>query len=108
MIKYHSSLLIHYITQVWNDYQLIWDEADYGGIGVLRLPPDKVWKPDIVLFNNADGNYEVRYKSNVLIYPHGEVLWVPPAIYQVNKTNDSVESDFYRKHILKVWKKRKL
>lgn len=37
--------------QVWNDYQLRWDEADYGGISVLRLPPDKVWKPDIVLFN---------------------------------------------------------
>lgn len=67
---------------------------------MLRLPPDKVWKPDIVLFNkyclrnfpnllctfiifSADGNYEVRYKSNVLIYPNGEVLWVPPAIYQV-------------------------
>jgi hypothetical protein len=33
---------------------------------------------------SADGNYEVRYKSNVLIYPNGEVLWVPPAIYQVN------------------------
>ncbi|KAG8288998.1 acetylcholine-gated cation-selective channel activity protein [Homalodisca vitripennis] len=40
---------------VWNDYQLQWDEADYGGIGVLRLPPDKVWKPDIVLFNNHLG-----------------------------------------------------
>ena len=54
-----------------------------------RLPPDKVWKPDIVLFNNADGNYEVRYKSNVLIYPDGEVLWVPPAIYQVGHQNIS-------------------
>lgn len=38
-------------SQVWTDYQLQWDEADYGGIAVLRLPPDKVWKPDIVLFN---------------------------------------------------------
>ncbi|XP_054160308.1 acetylcholine receptor subunit beta-like 1 [Oppia nitens] len=66
----------------WDDYQLKWDEADYGGISVLRLPPDKVWKPDIVLFNNADGNYEVRYKSNVLIYPSGSLMWVPPAIYQ--------------------------
>lgn len=36
------------------DYQLQWDEADYGGIGVLRLPPDKVWKPDIVLFNKYE------------------------------------------------------
>ncbi|KOX71570.1 Acetylcholine receptor subunit beta-like 1 [Melipona quadrifasciata] len=73
---------------IWTDYQLQWDEADYGGIGVLRLPPDKVWKPDIVLFNNADGNYEVRYKSNVLIYPNGDVLWVPPAIYQSSCTID--------------------
>ena len=28
--------------QVWQDYQLRWDEADYGGISVLRLPSDKV------------------------------------------------------------------
>ncbi|KAI5710530.1 hypothetical protein M8J76_004422 [Diaphorina citri] len=77
-----------WLRLMWTDYQLQWDEADYGGIGVLRLPPDKVWKPDIVLFNNADGNYEVRYKSNVLIYPNGEVLWVPPAIYQSSCTID--------------------
>ena len=37
--------------QTWQDYQLKWDVADYGGINVLRLPPDRVWKPDIVLFN---------------------------------------------------------
>lgn len=47
---YHSSALILKF-KVWTDYQLQWDEADYGGIAVLRLPPDKVWKPDIVLFN---------------------------------------------------------
>lgn len=38
--------------------------------------------------SSADGNYEVRYKSNVLIYPTGEVLWVPPAIYQSSCTID--------------------
>ncbi|XP_026814555.1 acetylcholine receptor subunit beta-like 1 [Rhopalosiphum maidis] len=77
-----------WLRLVWRDYQLQWDEADYGGIQVLRLPPDKVWKPDIVLFNNADGNYEVRYKSNVLIRPSGELLWIPPAIYQSSCTID--------------------
>lgn len=30
----------------------------------------------------------MRYKSNVLIYPNGEVLWVPPAIYQSSCTID--------------------
>ena len=42
-----------WLRLVWHDYQLQWDEADYGGISVLRLPPDKVWKPDIVLFNKC-------------------------------------------------------
>ena len=49
---------------VWMDYQLQWDEADYGGIGVLRLPPDKVWKPDIVLFNK----YEYQDSFFLFIY----------------------------------------
>lgn len=66
----------------WRDYQLKWEPAHYGGIDVLRLPPDKVWRPDIVLFNNADGNYEARYKSNVLIYHDSKVEWIPPAIFQ--------------------------
>ncbi|KAJ6219373.1 hypothetical protein RDWZM_005185 [Blomia tropicalis] len=73
---------IQLINIKWYDYQLTYDSADYGGLGVLRVPPDKVWKPDLVLFNNADGNYEVRFKSNCLIYPDGTVIWLPPAIYQ--------------------------
>ena len=34
-----------------------------------------------VLFNNANGVYEVNYKSNVVVYPYGLVLWVPPALF---------------------------
>jgi len=37
--------------QLWNDYQLKWDPADFGGISVIRILSHKVWKPDIVLFN---------------------------------------------------------
>lgn len=36
------------------------------------------------LYYSADGNYEVRYKSNVVIRSNGEVMWIPPAIYQVS------------------------
>lgn len=38
--------------------------------------------------DSADGNYEVRYKANVLIYSHGLVEWIPPAIYQSSCTID--------------------
>jgi len=31
---------------------------------------------------SADGKYEVSYKPNVVIFHHGEVLWIPPAIYK--------------------------
>ncbi len=37
--------------QLWRDYQLEWDPADYGSIDTIRILPSKVWKPDIVLFN---------------------------------------------------------
>ncbi|XP_043210120.1 acetylcholine receptor subunit beta-like 1, partial [Amphibalanus amphitrite] len=36
----------------------------------------------------ADGNYEVRYKCNVLVHSNGDVLWIPPAIYQSSCTID--------------------
>ena len=31
---------------------------------------------------SADGNYEVTYKSNCVLYSSGSVNWIPPAIYQ--------------------------
>ena len=51
--------------------------------------------PDIVLFNNADGNYEASYKPNVVVYSDAKddgvstnILWVPPAIYKSSCTID--------------------
>ncbi|KAK6048820.1 hypothetical protein COOONC_13675 [Cooperia oncophora] len=35
----------------WNDFQLRWQPEDYGNITNLHVPPDRVWLPDIVLFN---------------------------------------------------------
>ncbi|XP_013406814.1 acetylcholine receptor subunit beta-like 1 isoform X2 [Lingula anatina] len=71
-----------WLQTVWYDYQLVWDPADYGGISSIRVPMDKVWTPDIVLFNNADGKYQASYRSNVVIYKDGLMLHVPPAIYK--------------------------
>ncbi|KAK6728700.1 hypothetical protein RB195_006005 [Necator americanus] len=69
-------------TMRWIDYQMRWDPRMYGNIETIRVPPDKVWLPDIVLFNNADGNYLVSFYSNVVVEHTGEMLWVPPAVYK--------------------------
>ena len=50
-----------WLRMLWKDPQLAWNKADYGGITSIRLPPELVWTPDIVLYNNADGKYEVSY-----------------------------------------------
>ena len=52
------------VTMVWNDFQLRWDPSFYGGVKVLRVPSRMLWRPDIVLFNNADGNYEGGRRSH--------------------------------------------
>ncbi|XP_046582370.1 acetylcholine receptor subunit beta-like 1 isoform X1 [Haliotis rubra] len=77
-----------WLQMYWNDTQLFWNTAEYGNIDSIRIRPESVWTPDIVLFNNADGNYEVTYKSNCVIYSTGEVNWIPPAIYQSSCTID--------------------
>uniref|UniRef100_A0AC34GN31 Uncharacterized protein n=1 Tax=Panagrolaimus sp. ES5 TaxID=591445 RepID=A0AC34GN31_9BILA len=61
----HSNI---WLTLKWKDYQMVWDPKLYGNIKEIRVAPDKVWLPDIVLFNNADGNYEVSYMCNVVIF----------------------------------------
>lgn len=77
----------------WTDYQLIWNESKiYKEVKSVRIKPELVWRPDIVLFNNADGNYEVSYMSNVVVYSNGYINWIPPAIY---KSSCSIDVEFF-------------
>ncbi|XP_078614916.1 neuronal acetylcholine receptor subunit beta-4-like [Branchiostoma floridae x Branchiostoma japonicum] len=71
-----------WLAQTWTDYRLMWNKEDYDHVQVIRVPSESVWKPDIVLFNNKDGQYDVALYTKVLIYDDGKVEWLPPAIYQ--------------------------
>ncbi|KAM6453310.1 acetylcholine receptor subunit epsilon isoform 1-T1 [Liasis olivaceus] len=69
-----------WITQQWVDYRLNFSSEEYNK--ALRVPSGLVWLPDIVLENNIDGNFDVAYSANVLIFPGGNMYWLPPAIYR--------------------------
>ncbi|XP_059490094.1 acetylcholine receptor subunit beta-like 2 isoform X1 [Neocloeon triangulifer] len=71
-----------WVEQKWIDYKLHWDPEDYGGVEMLYVPSEHIWLPDIVLFNNADGNYEVTLMTKATLKYTGEVVWKPPAIYK--------------------------
>merc|ERR1711934_895661 len=70
-----------WVEQFWFDYKMRWDPAEYGGVDMLHVPSDHIWRPDIVLYNNADGNFEVTLSTKATLYNSGRVEWKPPAIY---------------------------
>ncbi|XP_048225407.1 neuronal acetylcholine receptor subunit alpha-3 isoform X2 [Perognathus longimembris pacificus] len=71
-----------WLKQIWNDYKLTWNPSDYQGVEFMRVPVEKIWKPDIVLYNNAIGDFQVDDKTKALLKYTGEVTWIPPAIFK--------------------------
>ncbi|XP_045137615.1 acetylcholine receptor subunit alpha-like isoform X6 [Portunus trituberculatus] len=71
-----------WVEQYWFDYKLIWEPEEYGGAKMLHVPSDHIWRPDIVLYNNADGNFEVTLSTKATLHMNGLVEWKPPAIYK--------------------------
>ncbi|EDV99553.1 GH12410 [Drosophila grimshawi] len=71
-----------WVEQSWYDYKLKWEPKEYGGVEMLHVPSDHIWRPDIVLYNNADGNFEVTLATKATLNYTGRVEWRPPAIYK--------------------------
>ncbi|NP_001267746.1 ligand-gated ion channel 4-like precursor [Aplysia californica] len=72
-----------WLNQIWTDYNLRWDPAKYGGIKVLRLPYDEVWKPDILLHNNAEvSTFVSSTSSNLIVTNDGNVTWFSMVIFK--------------------------
>uniref|UniRef100_A0A3Q3AEM8 Cholinergic receptor nicotinic alpha 6 subunit n=1 Tax=Kryptolebias marmoratus TaxID=37003 RepID=A0A3Q3AEM8_KRYMA len=71
-----------WLRHVWNDYKLKWTPVDYDGIEFIRVPSNKIWRPDIVLYNNAVGDFLVEDKTKALLKFDGTITWVPPAIFK--------------------------
>uniref|UniRef100_A0A3B3WZI5 Cholinergic receptor, nicotinic, alpha 3 n=1 Tax=Poecilia mexicana TaxID=48701 RepID=A0A3B3WZI5_9TELE len=70
-----------WLRHIWNDYKLKWDPKDFGGVEFIRVPSNRIWKPDIVLYN-AVGDFQVDDKTKALLRYNGDVTWIPPAIFK--------------------------
>ncbi|XP_026477242.1 acetylcholine receptor subunit alpha-like isoform X2 [Ctenocephalides felis] len=81
-----------WVEQSWYDYKLRWEPKEYGGVHMLHVPSDHIWRPDIVLYNNADGNYEVTIMTKATVFYTGLVIWQPPAVY---KSSCSIDVEFF-------------
>ncbi|XP_015907667.1 acetylcholine receptor subunit alpha-like 1 [Parasteatoda tepidariorum] len=89
-----------WVNQEWFDHKLKWDPDEYGGVQHLYVPAEQIWLPDIVLYNNADGNYEVTIMTKAIIHSTGRVVWNPPAIYKSSCQIDVLYFPFDRQSCL--------
>ncbi|KOX71203.1 Acetylcholine receptor subunit alpha-L1 [Melipona quadrifasciata] len=71
-----------WLEHEWQDHKFMWDPAEYGGVTELYVPSEHIWLPDIVLYNNADGEYGVTTMTKAILHYTGKVLWTPPAIFK--------------------------
>ncbi|XP_051908037.1 neuronal acetylcholine receptor subunit alpha-4-like [Hippocampus zosterae] len=81
-----------WLKQEWNDYKLGWRPSDYDNVTSIRVPSELIWVPDIVLYNNADGEFAVSHMTKAQLFHTGAVRWVPPAIY---KSSCSIDVTFF-------------
>ncbi|CAL8102703.1 unnamed protein product [Orchesella dallaii] len=72
-----------WLNQMWIDDSFKWNATEYGGIKQVRIPVDKVWKPDIILYNNADSQYnQAILSTNVIVNADGNLTWLSTAIFK--------------------------
>ncbi|KAK0149864.1 Neuronal acetylcholine receptor subunit alpha-4 [Merluccius polli] len=81
-----------WVKQEWNDYKLQWDPRDYENVTSIRIPSEIIWRPDIVLYNNADGDFAVTHLTKAHLFHDGHIKWTPPAIY---KSSCSIDVTFF-------------
>ncbi|XP_067232536.1 neuronal acetylcholine receptor subunit alpha-10 [Chanodichthys erythropterus] len=81
-----------WIRQVWFDAYLTWNKTDYDGLDTIRIPSSYVWRPDIVLYNNADDQFSSSMETNVVIRHDGQIMWDQPAI---SKSSCKVDVSFF-------------
>uniref|UniRef100_A0A1B0DBS1 Neurotransmitter-gated ion-channel ligand-binding domain-containing protein n=1 Tax=Phlebotomus papatasi TaxID=29031 RepID=A0A1B0DBS1_PHLPP len=101
-----------WLSLEWNDYNLRWNDSEYGGVKDLRITPNKLWKPDVLMYNSvyieivssfsphpsslalffdiaiqrwrvrADEGFDGTYHTNIVVKHNGSCLYVPPGIFK--------------------------
>ena len=66
----------------WMDEGLMWNSSEYGNIEDLRVPPITMWKPDILLYNSANENFDASFPTNIVVYSTGNCDQIPPGIFK--------------------------
>ncbi|XP_064647847.1 ligand-gated ion channel 4-like isoform X7 [Lineus longissimus] len=82
-----------WLNQNWYDDKFVWNSSDYGGIKEVMLPYDVAWRPDILLYNNADSaSHWSSMSTNIMVTSDGNVTWLSMVIF---KSSCSVDVKYF-------------
>ncbi|XP_069506671.1 neuronal acetylcholine receptor subunit alpha-7-like isoform X2 [Ambystoma mexicanum] len=68
------------LQMYWYDFYLRWNQSDYPGVKNLRFASDQLWKPDILLYNSANEDFDSTFHTNILVNSSGYCQWLPPGV----------------------------
>ncbi|XP_028411581.1 acetylcholine receptor subunit alpha-like isoform X2 [Dendronephthya gigantea] len=72
-----------WIRQTWTNQIMTWNKEGYRNISQINADPNRIWKPDLYLYNNADessdGNQH-SFNTKVKLKSNGVHKWLAPAI----------------------------
>ncbi|KAK7086858.1 Neuronal acetylcholine receptor subunit alpha-7 [Halocaridina rubra] len=75
----HTMTIYGWFKHYWLDPRLKWNPDDHYQVSVLSIEGDKIWQPDLSVYNAAGARHTIpEAKVLALIYPTGKVLYVPP------------------------------
>ncbi|CAI5455195.1 unnamed protein product [Caenorhabditis angaria] len=67
----------------WLDHRLSWNETRWSHIKAIYIPHSRIWKPDIILVNNAIREYYASLVStDVMVTSDGNVTWLFSALFR--------------------------
>ncbi|KHN72516.1 Ligand-gated ion channel 4 [Toxocara canis] len=67
----------------WLDPRLTWNATEWDGIKTMYVPYQRLWKPDIILVNNAVRQYyEAIVSTDIMTTSDGNVTWLFSAIFK--------------------------
>ena len=47
-----------------------------------RIPSEKIWTPDLMLYNSGDESFDSTTKVNAVIGHDGEITYIPPGMFK--------------------------
>ena len=48
----------------------------------IRVDPSLLWKPDLLLYNSANENFDATFPTNIVVRSTGQCEQIPPGIFK--------------------------